>query len=153
LASILETVLKKFLFLVDSIIVHLIPVCCLYFRGLLYTGSLDCLIKTATQEGVMALYKGFIPIWLRMVRELESKFWFCLRYPMYNDHIFYLVNGWWNFCELDIILKGLSNKNSPPLEFSEFWFALDLSHLWFYIEVYGESTYNSDIFKINYIFR
>ncbi|XP_048762503.1 mitochondrial uncoupling protein 4-like [Ostrea edulis] len=35
-------------------------------KGLLYTGSLDCLIKTATQEGVMALYKGFIPIWLRM---------------------------------------------------------------------------------------
>nr|XP_022319822.1 mitochondrial uncoupling protein 4-like [Crassostrea virginica] len=35
-------------------------------KGVLYSGSLDCLIKTATQEGVMALYKGFIPIWLRM---------------------------------------------------------------------------------------
>ncbi|XP_061191886.1 mitochondrial uncoupling protein 4-like [Saccostrea echinata] len=35
-------------------------------KGLLYTGSVDCLIKTSSQEGVMALYKGFIPIWLRM---------------------------------------------------------------------------------------
>ena len=26
-----------------------------------------------------------------------------LRYPMYNDHILYLVNGWWDFCEPDII--------------------------------------------------
>lgn len=35
-------------------------------KGILYSGSMDCLIKTATKEGVMALYKGFIPIWLRM---------------------------------------------------------------------------------------
>jgi hypothetical protein len=35
-----------------------------------------------------------------------------LSYPMYNDHILYLVNGWWDFC--DIILKGLLNKNNPP---------------------------------------
>jgi hypothetical protein len=55
-----------------------------------------------------------------------------------NDRIFF-----------KIILKGISNKNNPPLEFSEFWFVLDLSHIWFYIEVYEESTYNSDIFKIN----
>jgi hypothetical protein len=68
---------------------------------------------------------------------------------MYNDHIWYLVNELSDFCEPNIILKGLSNENNPrtPLEFSEF------SHLWFYIEVYGESTYNSDIFKINYIFK
>jgi hypothetical protein len=26
-----------------------------------------------------------------------------LGYPMYSDHILYLVNGWWNFCEPDII--------------------------------------------------
>jgi hypothetical protein len=76
-----------------------------------------------------------------------------LRYQMYNDHILYLVNGWWNFSEPDIILKCLSNKNNPPLEFSKFWFVLDLSYIWFYIEVYGESTYNSDIFKRNYIFK
>jgi hypothetical protein len=29
-------------------------------------------------------------------------------------------NEWSDFCELNIILKGVSNKNSPPLEFSEF---------------------------------
>jgi hypothetical protein len=29
---------------------------------------------------------------------------------MYNDHILYIVNGWWDFSEPDNILKGLSNK-------------------------------------------
>jgi hypothetical protein len=43
-----------------------------------------------------------------------------LRYSMYNDHISYLVNGWWDFYKHDIILKGLSNKNIPPEEFSKF---------------------------------
>lgn len=36
------------------------------FRGLLYRSSIDCLQKTLREEGVGALYKGFIPIWLRM---------------------------------------------------------------------------------------
>ncbi|KAK3090378.1 hypothetical protein FSP39_011327 [Pinctada imbricata] len=35
-------------------------------RGLLYKGSVDCLVKTVQQEGFMALYKGFVPIWGRM---------------------------------------------------------------------------------------
>ena len=35
-------------------------------RGLKYSGSLDCLVKSVRTEGVMALYKGFIPCWLRM---------------------------------------------------------------------------------------
>ncbi|XP_030760597.1 mitochondrial uncoupling protein 4 isoform X1 [Sitophilus oryzae] len=35
-------------------------------RGLLYTSSLDCLRKTIQSEGFGALYKGFIPIWMRM---------------------------------------------------------------------------------------
>jgi hypothetical protein len=39
---------------------------------------------------------------------------------MYNDHIQYLLNGWSDFGEPNIILKGLSNKNNPPLEVSEF---------------------------------
>jgi hypothetical protein len=33
---------------------------------------------------------------------------------MYNDHIVYLVNGWWDFGKPDIILKVLSNENSSP---------------------------------------
>jgi hypothetical protein len=37
-----------------------------------------------------------------------------LRHPMYNDHILHLVNGWWDFCEPDITLKGLSSKTNPP---------------------------------------
>ncbi|XP_059149341.1 mitochondrial uncoupling protein 4-like isoform X2 [Physella acuta] len=35
-------------------------------KGLLYSGSVDCLIKTVKQEGFLALYKGLVPIWARM---------------------------------------------------------------------------------------
>jgi hypothetical protein len=43
-----------------------------------------------------------------------------LMYPMYNDHIYHLVNGWLDICEPNIILKGVSIENNPPYEFSEF---------------------------------
>nr|XP_006818705.1 PREDICTED: kidney mitochondrial carrier protein 1-like isoform X2 [Saccoglossus kowalevskii] len=33
---------------------------------LLYKNTVDCLFKTASTEGFRALYKGFIPSWLRM---------------------------------------------------------------------------------------
>ncbi|KAB7506986.1 Brain mitochondrial carrier protein 1 [Armadillidium nasatum] len=32
----------------------------------LYFGTIDCLIKTVRQEGPLALYKGFVPTWLRL---------------------------------------------------------------------------------------
>lgn len=32
----------------------------------IYTGSLDCAIQTVRNEGLLALYKGFIPTWFRM---------------------------------------------------------------------------------------
>lgn len=35
-------------------------------RGTLYSSSIDCLRKTIKQEGLVALYKGFLPIWMRM---------------------------------------------------------------------------------------
>ncbi|XP_064547102.1 mitochondrial uncoupling protein 4 [Drosophila montana] len=35
-------------------------------RGLLYRGSLDCLRQTVAKEGFVALYKGFLPCWIRM---------------------------------------------------------------------------------------
>lgn len=34
--------------------------------GKLYKGSWDCLLVTLKHEGMSALYKGFIPAWLRM---------------------------------------------------------------------------------------
>jgi hypothetical protein len=37
-----------------------------------------------------------------------------LRYSIHNDHISYLVYGWWDFCKDGIILKSLSNENYPP---------------------------------------
>lgn len=38
-----------------------------FFRsGLVYKGSLDCLFKTVENEGFWALYKGFLPVWIRM---------------------------------------------------------------------------------------
>ena len=35
-------------------------------RGLTYRGSLHCLLTAVRTEGVLSLYKGFIPCWLRM---------------------------------------------------------------------------------------
>lgn len=35
-------------------------------RGLYYKSSFDCLIKTIRSENFFALYKGFLPIWIRM---------------------------------------------------------------------------------------
>lgn len=32
----------------------------------LYKGSIDCGIQTVRNEGFLALYKGFIPTWVRM---------------------------------------------------------------------------------------
>lgn len=36
------------------------------FRGVLYKGSIDCFQQTVKKEGFYALYKGFLPCWLRM---------------------------------------------------------------------------------------
>jgi hypothetical protein len=33
---------------------------------------------------------------------------------MYNDHILYLGNGWWDVCKHNVIFKGLSMENNPP---------------------------------------
>ena len=35
-------------------------------RGIYYKSTSDCLYKTITKEGVMSLYKGFVPIWSRI---------------------------------------------------------------------------------------
>ena len=35
-------------------------------RGTLYAGALDCLRKTVEHEGLSALYKGWLPTWMRM---------------------------------------------------------------------------------------
>jgi len=34
--------------------------------GLIYKSSVDCLMKTVRNEGLFALYKGFLPVWIRM---------------------------------------------------------------------------------------
>ncbi|XP_063223550.1 mitochondrial uncoupling protein 4 isoform X1 [Bacillus rossius redtenbacheri] len=35
-------------------------------KGLIYKSSVDCLVKTVENEGLFALYKGFLPVWIRM---------------------------------------------------------------------------------------
>ncbi|XP_023322181.1 mitochondrial uncoupling protein 4 isoform X2 [Eurytemora carolleeae] len=35
-------------------------------RGVYYRGSIDCLLQAIRSEGVLSLYKGFVPCWLRM---------------------------------------------------------------------------------------
>lgn len=41
-----------------------------------------------------------------------------LKYSMYNDHILSLINEWSVTLNHDIILKALSNKNTPPTKFA-----------------------------------
>lgn len=41
-----------------------------------------------------------------------------LRYSMYNDLILSLINEWSVTLNRDIILKMLSNKNTPPTKFA-----------------------------------
>lgn len=36
-------------------------------RALVYKSSVDCLVKTVKNEGFFALYKGFLPCYIRMV--------------------------------------------------------------------------------------
>lgn len=36
------------------------------FRGLLYRGIIDCLQQSVKNEGILALYKGFLPLWMRL---------------------------------------------------------------------------------------
>jgi len=31
----------------------------------LYTGLVDCAVKTVQQDGVLSLWRGFVPIWAR----------------------------------------------------------------------------------------
>ncbi|KDR08957.1 mitochondrial uncoupling protein 4 isoform X1 [Zootermopsis nevadensis] len=35
-------------------------------NGVIYKSSVDCLMKTVRNEGLFALYKGFLPVWIRM---------------------------------------------------------------------------------------
>ncbi|XP_019523080.1 PREDICTED: mitochondrial uncoupling protein 4 isoform X4 [Hipposideros armiger] len=44
----------------DNIMTHMLS------RGLLYKSSTDCLLQAVQGEGLMSLYKGFLPSWLRM---------------------------------------------------------------------------------------
>ncbi|KAI8435841.1 hypothetical protein MSG28_004057 [Choristoneura fumiferana] len=35
-------------------------------RGVLYRGMIDCLQQSVKNEGILALYKGFLPLWMRL---------------------------------------------------------------------------------------
>uniref|UniRef100_A0AAY4AVH3 Mitochondrial uncoupling protein 4 n=2 Tax=Denticeps clupeoides TaxID=299321 RepID=A0AAY4AVH3_9TELE len=43
----------------------------LHGRGLLYKSSVDCLLQSVRGEGLLSLYKGFIPTWTRMVSSVH----------------------------------------------------------------------------------
>ncbi|XP_043209097.1 mitochondrial uncoupling protein 4-like isoform X2 [Amphibalanus amphitrite] len=44
-------------------------------RGLLYRNSIDCFIHLVRSEGLLAMYKGFLPCWMRMA-PWSLTFWF-----------------------------------------------------------------------------
>lgn len=52
-------------------------------RGLLYKSSIDCLLKSVRQEGFFSLYKGFLPIWARMVSDMLIVFDDTFPQPIY----------------------------------------------------------------------
>ena len=35
-------------------------------HAVIYSGTIDCLVKTVRTEGVLALWKGFLPCWGRL---------------------------------------------------------------------------------------
>ena len=43
-------------------------------KGVLYRGAADCLMKTVRKEGVLALYKGLLPVWVRLA-SWSMTFW------------------------------------------------------------------------------
>lgn len=53
---------------------------------------------------------------------------------MYNDQNLYLINEWSDILNHDIILKVISNKNTPPKDFSKLLSLSNQLHLEFYIE-------------------
>ncbi len=61
-----------------------------FCRGSLYKSSIDCLVKTVRSEGFYALYKGFIPIWARMVR---SWIFECVRSFLRPEQLTYWVHS------------------------------------------------------------
>eukprot|EP00049_Salpingoeca_infusionum_P010675 m.184543 g.184543 ORF g.184543 m.184543 type:complete len:300 (+) comp14715_c0_seq4:321-1220(+) len=36
-------------------------------HGLLYSGAFDCLVKTVSKEGLFTMWRGFFPVWIRML--------------------------------------------------------------------------------------
>jgi len=44
-------------------------------KGLYYKGSIDCLKQAVKTEGLLSLYKGFVPCWIRMA-PWSMTFWF-----------------------------------------------------------------------------
>ncbi|KAG5675435.1 hypothetical protein PVAND_005339 [Polypedilum vanderplanki] len=58
-------------------------------RGLLYKGSVDCFQQTVKKEGFFALYKGFLPCWIRMA-PWSLTFWLSFE----QIRIFLGAGGW-----------------------------------------------------------
>ncbi|XP_037094450.1 mitochondrial uncoupling protein 4-like [Pollicipes pollicipes] len=44
-------------------------------RGTLYRNSVDCFVRLVREEGLLAMYKGFVPCWMRMA-PWSLTFWF-----------------------------------------------------------------------------
>uniref|UniRef100_A0A0K2TKN4 Mitochondrial uncoupling protein 4like [Acyrthosiphon pisum] n=1 Tax=Lepeophtheirus salmonis TaxID=72036 RepID=A0A0K2TKN4_LEPSM len=52
-------------------------------KGLVYKNSIDCIRQTIQNEGFFALYKGFLPCWLRMA-PWSLTFWLSFEQIRYN---------------------------------------------------------------------
>lgn len=62
---------------------HILLSCCVfcYLQGRLYAGFLDCMLKVCQAEGLLGLYKGMGPVFLRLAPHtvLSMLFWDLMR--------------------------------------------------------------------------
>ena len=61
-----EIVYVSYLLILSTTLLVLLFLTYVLISGIYYHGSFDCLKKTVMHEGCWALYKGFVPCWLRM---------------------------------------------------------------------------------------
>lgn len=99
--------------------------CCVYIirtlpsaRGLIYKSSVDCLIKTVENEGIFGLYKGFIPVWIRMA-PWSLTFW--LSFEQIR-HTIGATAFWRALCNVSGYREGRHKCSNSYLQTSNFYF-------------------------------
>ena len=80
---------------------------------MLYRGSIDCLVSTVKADGILSLWRGLFPVWLRMVRVAAASFSLCA-----------FLSPCFPFSSLPVVLSQslLHTSSSPVTLFLSFFF-------------------------------